>query len=241
MWSLIRCRFGWVRFTGVDAGRFADLAPAFDLPWAEPDPSPWRFPDPASADGDGFVAIGGDLRPGTLLAAYRQGLFPMPARRRLGWWSPDPRGVIPLDGLHVSRTLRRSCARFEVRANCAFTQVMTACGDRRRPHGWINRDFVAAYSHLHDLGWAHSVEVYLGADLVGGVYGVGSGRFFAGESMFHHVTDASKVALVALVDILRARGATLFDVQWTTDHLRSLGAVDLPRTEYLRRLADAVT
>ncbi len=220
--------------------RFAELASAFDLPRVEPDPSPWQFPDPERADADGFVAVGGDLGAGTLLAAYRSGLFPMPARRQLGWWSPDPRGIIPIDGLHVSRTLRRNCARFDVRANTSFSEVMAACGDPRRPHGWINRQFVAAYSHLHALGWAHSVEVYRGDELVGGVYGVGIGRFFAGESMFHRATDASKVALVALIDILGARGATLFDVQWSTDHLRSLGAIDVPRSEYLRRLADAV-
>ena len=117
---------------------------------------------------------------------------------------------------------------------------MVACGDPRRPHGWINRQFVAAYTHLHALGWAHSVEVYRDEELVGGVYGVGIGGLFAGESMFHRATDASKVALVALVDILRARGATLFDVQWTTPHLRSLGAVDVPRTAYLDRLAGAL-
>jgi leucyl/phenylalanyl-tRNA--protein transferase len=219
--------------------RFAGLAGAFHLPRIEPDPTPWRFPHPDHANEDGFVATGGDLQPGTLLAAYRTGLFPMPARRQIGWWSPDPRGVIPLDGLHISRTLRRSCERFEVRANTAFTDVMVACGDPRRPHGWINRQFIAAYTHLHALGWAHSVEVYLDDDLVGGVYGVATGTLFAGESMFHRATDASKVALVALGDILRALGATLFDVQWTTPHLCSLGAVDLPRHEYLRRLADA--
>jgi len=225
----------------TDTSGFAELAPAFDRARFEPDLSPWQFPSPELADADGFLAVGGDLRPGTLLAAYRCGLFPMPARRQLGWWSPDPRGIIPRDGLHVSRTLRRSCRRFDVRANTAFTEVMVACGDPRRPHGWINRQFVAAYTHLHELGWAHSVEVYGdGGALVGGVYGVGIGRFFAGESMFHRTTDASKVALVALVDILRARGCTLFDVQWTTPHLRSLGAVDIPRTEYLARLADAI-
>jgi leucyl/phenylalanyl-tRNA--protein transferase len=219
---------------------FAELASDFDRPRVEPDPSPWQFPSPDQADSDGFVAVGGDLQAGTLLAAYRAGLFPMPARRQLGWWSPDPRGTIPLDAFHVSRTLRRSCRRFEVRANTAFTEVMVGCGDPRRPHGWINRQFVAAYSHLHALGWAHSVEVYLDDELVGGVYGVGIERLFAGESMFHRATDASKVALVALVDILRARGSTLFDVQWTTPHLRSLGAIDIPRAEYLARLADAV-
>lgn len=225
---------------GDRRGRFAGLAAAFDLARFEPDPTPWQFPSPDHADADGFVAVGGDLQAGTLLAAYRTGLFPMPARRQLGWWSPDPRGIIPIEGLHVSRTLRRSCADFEVRANTAFTEVMAACGDPRRPHGWINRQFIAAYTRLHTLGWAHSVEVYRDEDLVGGVYGVGIGGLFAGESMFHRATDASKVALVALVDILRERGVTLFDVQWTTPHLRSLGAVDVPRADYLDRLAAAV-
>jgi leucyl/phenylalanyl-tRNA--protein transferase len=222
------------------AERFAALAAAFDLPQVEPDRSPWQFPDPERADRDGLVAIGGDLGAGTLLTAYRNGLFPMPVRRRLGWFSPDPRGIIPVGGLHVSRTLRRSCERFDLRANTAFAEVMLGCGDPRRPHGWINRDFVTAYSHLHELGWAHSVEVYRDDQLVGGVYGVAIGRLFAGESMFHRATDASKVALVALDTVLRARGAVLFDVQWTTPHLCSLGAVDVRRSEYLRRLAEAV-
>jgi leucyl/phenylalanyl-tRNA---protein transferase len=214
--------------------------PTEPLP-TEPAPSVWRLPDPERADRHGLVGVGADLEPGTLLAAYRQGLFPMPLdRRRLGWWSPDPRGIIPLDGLHVSRSLRRSLGRFEVTRDRDFVAVMRACGDPTRPHGWINDEFVAAYHRLHQLGWAHSVEVWSGGELVGGVYGVRIGGLFAGESMFHRATDASKVALVHLVDWLRATGATLFDVQWTTDHLRSMGAVDLPRREYLQRLAAAV-
>jgi len=187
------------------------------------------------------VCVGGDLEPGTLLAAYRQGLFPMPVgRRRLGWFSPEPRAVLPLDGFHASRTLRRSARRFRVTTDAAFTDVMRGCGDPRRPHGWINREIIGAYTELHRLGWAHSVEVWDGdGELVGGVYGVGIGAFFAGESMFHRATDASKVALLALVEHLAATGHQLFDVQWQTPHLASLGVVEIGRTEYLARLATA--
>jgi leucyl/phenylalanyl-tRNA--protein transferase len=187
------------------------------------------------------VGVGADLEVGTLLAAYRAGLFPMPAgRRRIVWFSPDPRAVIPLDGLRVSRSLRRSRRRFEVRRDTAFSDVMVRCGDPRRPDGWITPAFVRAYTRLHELGWAHSFETYDGDDLVGGLYGVRIHGFFAGESMFHRATDASKVALVQLVDWLRDTGGQLLDVQWPTAHLASLGAVAIPRAEYLRRLATAV-
>jgi leucyl/phenylalanyl-tRNA--protein transferase len=206
-----------------------------------PPPTRWRLPDPSEADRHGVAGIGADLQPGTLLAAYSSGLFPMNIRRRvLGWWSPDPRGVIPLDGLRVSRSLRRSCQRFEISVDTRFREVMEACGDRRRPHGWITPAFVDAYTTLHELGWAHSVEVLTPAgELVGGVYGVRIGGFFAGESMFHRATDASKVALVALVSLMREHGMSLFDVQWTTPHLTSLGAVDVPRADYLGELHGA--
>jgi leucyl/phenylalanyl-tRNA---protein transferase len=209
----------------------------------EPPPSPWRFPPVTVADEHGLVCVGGDLQPGALLEAYRTGLFPMPlGRRRLGWWSPDPRGTVPLDGLVVSRSLRRSCRRFEVRTDTAFTEVIEACGDPRRPHGWITGDFVDAYSTLHRMGWAHSVEVHDDAGrLAGGLYGVAVGGFFAGESMFHRQRDASKVALVALVDVLRAGGFRLLDVQWLTPHLASLGAVEVSREHYLQLLAEATS
>ncbi|MGB8861407.1 MAG: leucyl/phenylalanyl-tRNA--protein transferase, partial [Ilumatobacteraceae bacterium] len=188
----------------------------------------------------GLVGVGADLEPGTLLAAYRGGLFPMPFRKQLiGWWSPDPRGILPLDGLVVSRSLRQSCRRFEVRLDTAFTEVMRRCGDPRRPHGWINEAFVTAYTRLHEMGWAHSIETWRDGELVGGLYGVMIGRFFAGESMFHTVTDASKAAMVATVEALRESGAELFDVQWSTAHLASMGVVETPRVEYLRRLAAA--
>lgn len=209
----------------------------------EPPPSRWAMPTDGPLDDSDLVALGADLEPATLLAAYRAGLFPMPFdRRRLAWFSPDPRGIIPLDGLHVSRSLRRNVGRFEVRMDTRFSDVMRACGDPSRPGAWIDAAFIAAYTQLHELGWAHSVEIYTpGTDeLVGGVYGVRVAGLFAGESMFHHATDASKVALVHLVDWLCGTGASLLDVQWTTPHLVSLGAVDVSRSEYLQRLAAAI-
>jgi leucyl/phenylalanyl-tRNA--protein transferase len=215
----------------------------------EPLPTRWALPEAADA-GDGEVAgVGADLEPGTVLAAYRRGLFPMRLSRGgpLGWWAPSLRGVIPLDGLVVSRSLRRSRRRFEITVDETFTGVMTGCADRRRPDGWIDDSFIAAYQRLHELGWAHSIEVWSREDadgeprLVGGVYGIAIGGLFAGESMFHTETDASKVALVALVERLRAGGGVLFDVQWCTPHLASLGAIELTRADYAARLAAALT
>jgi leucyl/phenylalanyl-tRNA--protein transferase len=209
----------------------------------EPAPTPWAFPPAESADRHGVVGIGADLEPGTLLAAYRTGLFPMPVdgRGATAWWSPDPRGILPLDALRVTRSLRQSCRRFEVRVDTAFADVMEGCRDPRRDGGWISSDITRAYGRLHELGWAHSVEAWTpDGDLAGGLYGVGIGGFFAGESMFHRERDASKVALVGLVDRLRAAGVVLLDVQWTTEHLVSLGAVDIARRDYLRRLAAAL-
>ncbi len=160
---------------------------------------------------------------------------------RLGWWSPRRRGIIPLDGLVVSRSLRRSLARFRVGVDGAFDEVIHACADPGRRHGWIGPDIIECYTTLHRLGWAHSLEVWdeTGA-LAGGLYGVAIGGLFAGESMFHRRTDASKVALVELVSLMRRKGMVLLDVQWATDHLRSLGAVEIPRAEYLDRLAVAM-
>ena len=194
------------------------------------------------ADEAGVVGVGADLEPGTLLAAYRTGLFPMPVGRgpRIAWWSPDPRGVLPLDGLRVTRSLRRSARRYEVRFDTAFDAVVRRCADPHRDGGWISSDIIRAYTHLHELGWAHSVEAWQDDRLVGGLYGVGIGGFFAGESMFHDATDASKVALMGLVERLSAEGAALLDVQWTTPHLKSLGAIDVPRHLYLHLLAEAV-
>jgi leucyl/phenylalanyl-tRNA--protein transferase len=231
----------------------------------EPEPSPWVFPSRADLaalpvlddpeeydedeadDGDGthdgsdLVAVGADLSPGTLLAAYRHGLFPMPEGRAIGWWSPAYRGVLRLDELRVSRSLRRSARDFEVRVDTAFDDVLAACADPRRPHGWIDDRIARAYGELHRLGWAHSVETWQDGRLVGGLYGVAVGGLFAGESMFHHVTDASKVALLGLVDGLRADadgavGNRLIDVQWATAHLTSLGVRQVTRASYLREL-----
>lgn len=189
---------------------------------------------------DDLVAVGADLEAPTLINAYRHGLFPMPMRgKKIGWWSPAMRGIVPLDGLIISDSLRKHLKRFTIRVDTCFVDVIRACGDPSRPHGWINNEFIDAYSFLHINGWAHSIEVFRQDRLVGGVYGVRVGRLFAGESMFHHETDASKTALVALVALLEAAGIILFDVQWTTPHLKSLGAVDVPRAEYLRLLARA--
>jgi leucyl/phenylalanyl-tRNA--protein transferase len=211
---------------------------------AEPPPTVWEFPPVEAADDAGLVGVGADLEPGTLLAAYRRGLFPMPisGRRPIGWWSPDPRGVLPLDRVRVTRSLRRSMRRFEIRVDTAFDAVVEACADPSRDGGWITPDIRLAYGRLHDLGWAHSVEAWdreSGA-LAGGLYGVSVAGLFAGESMFHRATDASKVALVALVERLLDSGATLLDVQWLTPHLASLGACEISRREYLRRLDEAL-
>ncbi len=218
----------------------------------EPPPSSWAFPASvaeveAAAAGGEVVGVGADFEPGTILAAYRAGLFPMPVPRgrgrkanALAWWSPDPRGIIPLEGLRVSRSLRRSQRNFTIRLDTAFDEVVDACADTRRRGAWISDDVAAAYRRLHQLGWVHSVEAWDDAGLAGGLYGVSIGGLFAGESMFHRRTDASKVALVALVGILAGGGASLLDVQWATDHLRSLGAVTVSRRRYHELLADAL-
>jgi leucyl/phenylalanyl-tRNA--protein transferase len=208
----------------------------------EPPPTPWEFPDPESVEGD-LIAVGADLEPGTILAAYRHGLFPMPVdKRNLGWWSPSPRAILPLPGgLVVSRSLRKSCRRFEIRVDTAFEEVIDGCGHPSRQGRWITPAIRAAYVELHRLGWVHSVEAWSLEDgtLAGGLYGVAIGGLFAGESMFHRRTDASKVALVGLVSLLDPASA-LLDVQWRTDHLATLGVVDIPRSDYLRRVAEAI-
>lgn len=212
----------------------------------EPPPSRWSFGDPSGYDpDDDLVGIGADLEPGTLLAAYRRGLFPMPSGTPgdpMYWFCPVRRGVLPLDGLVVARSLRRSCREFEIRVDTAFEEVADACADPSRPQGWIDTDIRAAYLRLHELGWAHSVEAWRDGRLAGGLYGVGIGGLFAGESMFHRERDASKVALVALVEGLRESypAERLLDVQWATPHLASLGVVELSREEYLHRLSRAL-
>ena len=203
------------------------------------------MPERAELAGHGdLVAVGADLAPGTILEAYRHALFPMPVEGEdaPGWWSPDPRGVLPLDALRVSRSLRQSARRFTVTVDVCFAEVVDACADPRRDHGWISRDVRDAYVRLHELGWAHSVETWRDGELVGGLYGLAVEGLFAGESMFHRERDASKVALIALVDLLRADGdpRRLLDVQWATDHLRSLGVVEVSRARYLDLLAAAL-
>lgn len=215
-------------------------------------PSRWTFPNgPAEIKAGirlGEIAlVGGDLEPGTILAAYRAGLFPMPLvaghfrrAKAIGWFSPDPRGILPLDGLRVTRSLRRSMSRYEIRLDSAFEQVIEACADRKRPGAWIDSGIRRAYVRLHDLGWAHSVEAWDEQGLAGGLYGLAVGGLFAGESMFHRRTDASKVALAALLQQLRGDGTRLLDVQWATEHLRSLGAIEVSREHYHELLTEAL-
>lgn len=214
----------------------------------EPSPTSWQFPAAEEWPEDDLVAVGADLGAGTLLKAYRRGLFPMPvpvegSQEVLGWFSPEFRGVLPLDGLRVTRSMRASAKRFEITVNAAFDEVVAACADPARSHGWITPAIQAAYAQLHRLGWAHSVEAWQGGRLAGGLYGVQIGGLFAGESMFFRVRDASKVALMGLVDRLRGddEDRRLVDVQWSTEHLASLGVVEVDRDAYLGRLPQALT
>ena len=188
-----------------------------------------------------MVAVGADLEPATILAAYTSGYFPMPVNRRtIGWFHPDPRGVIPLDGLIVSRSLRRSTRRYTTTVNQAFDEVLAACADPGRPLGWIDNRIMAAYSRLHQLGWAHSIGAWDDDGLAGGLYGLSIGGLFAGESMFHRRTDASKVALVTLVELIAGPADALLDVQWVTPHLAGLGAIEVPREDYVPLLEAAL-
>jgi leucyl/phenylalanyl-tRNA---protein transferase len=206
--------------------------------------SRWSFPPPDRWPDTDLIAVGGDLEPATLINAYRQGIFPMEVtalQGRLGWWSPELRGIVPLDRLRVTKSMRQSARRFDIRVDTCFADVMRACADPSREDGWITDEFIAAYTTLHRLGWAHSVEVFdRDGQLAGGLYGVRINRLFAGESMFHWRRDASKVALMALVQLLRDSGMQLLDVQWCTTHLASLGAIEVTRAHYLSFLADAV-
>lgn len=206
--------------------------------------SRWGFPPPGAWSSDDLVAAGADLDPATLVLAYRSGLFPMGIGRgnkQIGWWSPALRGILPLDGLRVTRSMRQSERRYRVAVDTRFGEVIRACASPSREGVWITRNFIEAYEELHSLGWAHSVETYDSeGHLVGGLYGVRIGRFFAGESMFHIQRDASKVALMHLVATMKQAGMTLLDVQWSTPHLASLGVVEVPRAEYLGLLAAAV-
>jgi len=185
-----------------------------------------------------LLAAGGDLAPERLIAAYKQGIFPWYQEGQpILWWSPDPRAVLVPDNLKVSRSLRRSLAkrRFEFRVDTAFDLVVAGCAEPRHYGGgtWITAEMAEAYGRLHRMGWAHSFETWADGRLVGGLYGVAIGRVFFGESMFTRVTDASKVALVHAVDLLRSRDTELIDCQVASAHTRSLGAVDMPRAEFL--------
>ncbi len=204
-------------------------------------PSSFDLPTPVDDDGD-VIAVGGDLSPGTILQAYRKGLFPMHLPDgHLGWWSPVERAILPLDGFRVSRSLRQSTRRFTITLDEDFASVIDGCADPQREGGWITPDFVEAYTELHRLGWAHSIEVRdMDGVVVGGLYGVAINGLFAGESMFHRVRDASKVALLHLVVLMNEGGGRLIDVQWLTPHLEALGAVVVGRRGYLDLLSQAL-
>jgi leucyl/phenylalanyl-tRNA--protein transferase len=193
---------------------------------------------------NGLVAVGGTLDPDTLTRAYHAGIFPWSSDPEITWWCPDPRAIFDLASFQAPRSLRKSIRRagWSFAVDRDFEGVMRRCAERTRdrPSTWITDDFVAAYSELHRRGHAHSVEVYEGDELVGGLYGVTFGAFFGGESMFHRRTDASKAAVVHLVEHLRGRGFTLLDAQVPNPHLSSLGAREISRREYLRRLKEAL-
>ena len=176
-----------------------------------------------------------------LVSAYVQGVFPMDVAGRIRWFSPDPRAVLPLEAFHLSQTLRQTMrgGGFEIRVDGDFERVMRLCAERSEGT-WISEEILGAYCRLHAMGLAHSVEAWRRGELAGGLYGVAIGGAFFGESMFHRVRDASKVALAALVERLRARGYLLLDIQYMTAHLRRFGAVEIPRAEYLRRLEEAL-
>lgn len=205
----------------------------------------WSFPTHDQWDSDDdIVAVGADLAPDTLLFAYARGMFPMFLDKRhsqLGWWSPVHRGVIPLDALRVTKSMRQSARKFRCTVDLAFVDVMTACATTHTHGNWIDAQFIAAYTELHQLGHAHSVEVWNDRnELVGGLYGVRLNNFFAGESMFHRERDASKVALMFLVDLMKLDGMTLLDTQWQTEHLESLGCIEVHRDDYLQLLDQAI-
>jgi leucyl/phenylalanyl-tRNA--protein transferase len=205
----------------------------------------WGFPSPQEwSSDDDVVAVGADLAPDTLLYAYSHGMFPMyvgSKNRDLGWWSPVARGVIPLNGLRVTRSMKQSARKFSVTFNQSFAEVMHQCASAHTKGQWITQEFIDAYCVLHTLGHAHSVEVWdSNHHLIGGLYGVRINNFFAGESMFHLQRDASKVAVMHLVEAMNTAGMALLDTQWCTDHLATLGCIEVPRTEYLKLLAQAI-
>jgi leucyl/phenylalanyl-tRNA--protein transferase len=202
-----------------------------------------RFPDPRHAPADDPLAVGGDLAPGTLLRAYTSGIFPW-STEPITWWSPDPRGILPFDGFHVSRRVGRIVRqrRFSITTDRAFREVMLRCASVPRDDGgtWISPEMIDAYCRLHDAGWAHSVEAWRDGYLVGGLYGVAVGGLFAGESMFHTESNASTVALAWVVRRLADNGFALFDIQMVTPHLERLGGKHIPRNTYFSLLREAL-
>ncbi|MFO0792367.1 MAG: leucyl/phenylalanyl-tRNA--protein transferase [Pirellulales bacterium] len=233
-----------------EANEFDELFVPFDI---RPRPLPpgvklglSRFPPPTATTTEGLLCVGGRLTPEYLLDAYRHAIFPWPmwANDPIAWWSPDPRAIFELDGLHVSRRLQRTVrsGKFRVTFDQDFAGVIQACAtvDDRTDSTWLTPSMIQAYCRLHELGHAHSVEVHFNGALVGGTYGVSAGGLFAAESMFHHERDASKVALVHLVEHLNERGYRLLDIQQWTPHTGSMGAINISRDEYLRRLSAAI-
>jgi leucyl/phenylalanyl-tRNA--protein transferase len=245
-----------VKFPSVDAGVGcvgiqlrewpASIHYAYSMQPAREKP---RFPPVEAAGPDGVLFVGGSLAPDWMLEAYRRGIFPMPirveGRRLIAWLSPDPRGVLEFEDLHISRRLARRLRRgeFQFTINQAFREVVEACAAPRDCDGdcWLTLAMQNAYVTLHSLGHAHSVEVWRDGRLVGGLFGVAIGAAFAAESKFHRVTDASKAAVAFLVEHLKKRGYRLLDVQWTNAHTRRLGARDIPRAAYISRLTAAVS
>ena len=222
-------------------------------PPIEPPPPRVSFPDPRRAGRREIIAVGEDFTPSTLLSAYRQGIFPWPQSRKIiPWCSPDPRAIFPLgvagERPHWSRSLRRTLRihPYEITVDAAFSEVMRSCGTERKGGTWITPEMLAGYAKLHALGWAHSLEVWERdapsntRTLVGGIYGIAIGALFAGESMFHRRTDASKIAFANLVERLLRGGFTLFDVQVMNDHLASLGCTEIRRANYLDHVAQAI-
>jgi leucyl/phenylalanyl-tRNA--protein transferase len=210
------------------------------------DHSVWDFPSAGLMPKDDLVSLGADLKPETLIDSYRHGIFPMHIqienKREIGWWSPQQRGILPLNKINISSSLKKSMKKYFVTFDQDFDSVIDGCGDDKRPKGWINKDIKTAYKKLFELGYVHSVEVWNKKDeLVGGLYGVEVNGLFAGESMFHTQTDASKTALVYLVEKLsQAGGERIFDVQWQTPHLKSMGVVKISRSKYISLLPEVM-
>lgn len=203
----------------------------------------FNFPNPSLADPDGLLAVGGDLEPETLLCAYKNGIFPwFDSDTPILWWCPDPRAILEFNNLYVSKRLARTLRgdKFQVTFNQDFDAVVKGCAYRPEEGTWITPEVAKAYGKFHQLGHAHSVEVWQNGSMVGGLYGVAIGGLFAGESMFSTVSDASKIALVALVDRLKQKGFQLFDLQIINDHTSMMGATEIPRDSYLARIKTAV-